>query len=103
MNVIQIQPVFIPYRPPNGFRKYAVLFETGQSPGGGTTSVIFIRLIGKLTKSPAFSLSWSNEHGDRHLFWSQNKDMFIIAVPHYLGYIEEVEIMTDKTGDSPPW
>nr|XP_039256765.1 uncharacterized protein LOC120333411 [Styela clava] len=96
------QPIFIPSRPVKGFRKYAVLLETGQSPAGGTTSGVFIRLCGKLTKSPAFSLSWRN-NATRQLFWSRNKDVFILSVPHYLGYIEAIEIMTDAAGQSPPW
>ena len=97
-----MQPIFIPKRPVKGFRRYAVVLKTGHSPAGGTTSGVFIRLCGRLTKSPAFSLSWRNEP-TRTLFWSQNKDAFILSVPHYLGCIDAVEIMTDAAGQCPPW
>ncbi|XP_078482713.1 uncharacterized protein LOC144743273 [Ciona intestinalis] len=100
------QPVFMPIRPPGGFRLYAVILETGESPAGGTSARVFLRILGKYTSSPAFSLmcvsSQRTERG-RKLFGSQNKDIFILSLPHYLGGIESFEVLTDRKGDSPPW
>ncbi|CAK8695454.1 unnamed protein product [Clavelina lepadiformis] len=103
---LERQPVFLPVRPPRGFRLYAVLVETGQSPAGGTSAKIFLRICGALTKTAAFTLVCCNgqSHGGRRrLFGSQNKDLFILSVPHYLGRIDAFEVMTDRRGDSPPW
>jgi len=101
------QPTFIPRRPPNGFRMYAVLLETGISPAGGTSSKIIFRMCGRLTKSPAFSLvcdsSTKSSGVASHHFDSQNKDLFILAVPHYLGQLYAFEVMTNRKGDCPPW
>ena len=102
----QRHPIFLPFRPPRGFRLYAVLLETGQSPAGGTSAKVFLRIVGKLTKTPGFTLictSRQRRYGSKHIFGSQNKDIFILSVPHYLGGIESFEVMTDRRGDSPPW
>ena len=97
-NLIPASPPIISTQTPSSRMEYSIFISTSDDAGAGTDAKVYLEIIGTLGSSDLFEL----DHPDHDGFKAGSTVWFQVTLPE-LGFLDQVCIEHDNTGDSPGW